>query len=468
MNRAQALSAFRDTMLPLWVQQCDPLTGAAWLMDRWYRGEQAPPQVPVTATPEYTQMAMESRSPWGALLVTAPAQQLYVEGYRTADDDAESPGWSVWQANKLDSRQSAIHRAAIAHGISYAVVLPGTPRPLARAVLPSVRGYSALSMVALYGEFEDWPIMALHGRPGPDSTWAFTLYDDQDIHFFTMPAGDPTRAQWLDSRPHGAPCCPVVRYASRLDLNGRSEGEIRPVIAILSRLDRDVFDRLTAQRKASWKIRYATGMAKPETDEEREAIERVLAMGDVLVNESVDAKFGTLDSTDLKQFTEAEQADLRTLAAITQIPPAQLLGQIANLSAEALAAAEAQLSRKVDEFEHSFGEAHEQVLSLSEWYLNGSYDEGAQVRWKDMGSRSLAATADALGKLAQMLGVPVQMLWEAIPGWTQQDVERAKALAAENDSLGQLTALLGQQSTTASGLTVPAAALPTEPEGVAA
>jgi len=55
-----------------------------------------------------------------------------------------------------------------------------------------------------------------------------------------------------------------------------------------------------------------------------------------------------------------------------------------------------------------------------------------------MGSRSLAQAADALGKMAQMLGVPVEMLWEQIPGWTEQDVERAKALAQQEGGMAAL------------------------------
>jgi hypothetical protein len=45
-----------------------------------------------------------------------------------------------------------------------------------------------------------------------------------------------------------------------------------------------------------------------------------------------------------------------------------------------------------------------------------------------MESRSLAQAADALGKLATMLGVPVELLWEKIPGFTEQDVDRAKTI----------------------------------------
>jgi hypothetical protein len=37
-----------------------------------------------------------------------------------------------------------------------------------------------------------------------------------------------------------------------------------------------------------------------------------------------------------------------------------------------------------------------------------------------------------------MLGVPVEVLWEKIPGWTDQDVTRAKALAEQGGGMDAL------------------------------
>jgi hypothetical protein len=71
--------------------------------------------------------------------------------------------------------------------------------------------------------------------------------------------------------------------------------------------------------------------------------------------------------------------------------------------------------------------------------------EDAQVRWRDTEARSLSQTVDALGKLAQMLGVPPQELWERVPGVSQQDVDRWKAAAASGDAIGNLTAMLERQ-----------------------
>lgn len=73
-------------------------------------------------------------------------------------------------------------------------------------------------------------------------------------------------------------------------------------------------------------------------------------------------------------------------------------------------------------------------------------DFESQMLWKDTESRSLAQSADALGKLAQMLGVPFEMLWERIPGWTSKDTEDAKKILEEQrkaDLLMQELALEG-------------------------
>jgi hypothetical protein len=72
--------------------------------------------------------------------------------------------------------------------------------------------------------------------------------------------------------------------------------------------------------------------------------------------------------------------------------------------------------------------------------------EDSEVVWRDTQARSFAAVVDALGKLATMLGVPPQELWEKIPGVTQTQIERWKAAAASGDAFANLTDLLNRQA----------------------
>src|SRR5690606_26883580 len=153
-----------------------------------------------------------------------------------------------------------------------------------------------------------------------------------------------------------------------------------------------------------------------------------------MMAESPDTKFGELNETSLSGYIEAIDMGIRHLAAIEQIPPHHLLGQIANLSAEALNAAETALMRKIEEFQHSFGESWERTFRLI-GELEGNQaqasDYHAEVVWRDMGAQSLAQTSDALGKLSEMLGVPKRGLWRRVPGVTQRELEEWTDLLEE-------------------------------------
>jgi hypothetical protein len=138
------------------------------------------------------------------------------------------------------------------------------------------------------------------------------------------------------------------------------------------------------------------------------------------------------------------------MAAVAQTPPHVLLGDLVNLSADALAAAEASTQRKIGEYETIFGESWEQVLRLAaaaDGDTASAQDESSEVRWRDTEARSLAQTVDALGKMVQMLGVPAEAAWERIPGVTDQDVERWKTLRTQGDVFGALLSDIQRQNT---------------------
>jgi hypothetical protein len=52
---------------------------------------------------------------------------------------------------------------------------------------------------------------------------------------------------------------------------------------------------------------------------------------------------------------------------------------------------------------------------------------------------------DALGKAAQMLGIPPRGLWHRIPGVTDQELASWESMAAEADALGQLASMFERQ-----------------------
>jgi hypothetical protein len=237
---------------------------------------------------------------------------------------------------------------------------------------------------------------------------------------------------------HGLSVVPVVRYENRRTITGRAIGEIEPYIPAASRIDQSVYERQVTQRFGAFRVRTAAGLERPDTDEEKRAEELRLTQADLLVSEDKDTKFGSLPESRLEGHIQAAMQDVRMLAAVSQTPPQFLTGDLINVSSEALAAFEAGYNRKVEQRKHSFGEAHEQAFGLSAQIMNIEFDPEAQVQWRDLESRSMAQTADALGKLASQLEIPVEVLWDKLGFLTDQDRERAKALRAEADIMGQL------------------------------
>ena len=107
------------------------------------------------------------------------------------------------------------------------------------------------------------------------------------------------------------------------------------------------------------------------------------------------------------------------------MPPHYLLGQIANISAEALQAAQNSLLRLVIALQHTFGESWERVFRIAAQMEGdaGADDAFGEVIWRDMTTASLSQTADALGKFADSLEIPKQALWTRVPGVTAAELD---------------------------------------------
>lgn len=408
-------------------------------------------------TDEYENLRGLAPNNFAGLIVSSIAQMAYLEGISRPGQQGVLPVWQTFQRNKWGSRQSAIHRAAAGQGVAYGVVIPGED-PLTGQPMSKMLGKSAVSMSAFYDDEDDeWPIMAIEAKPskvkieggGPvalgvtgTNGWAVRIYDQYVIHRLICEGNGTEARQWkyLGSVHHGMPVAPVARCANRLDLEGQTRGEIEPVLPLLRRIDQDLFDRLINQRFGAWQVRYIAGMAKPTTKSEQAAAALKLRVEDLLVSTDPKTKFGTLPAGPISPQIEATDADLRLLSAISQLPPHHLLGLSSNLQAEALAAATEGLQRKAFDFRTNAGEFHEQMARLAAMAEGDLVTAAAwdlRVRWRDTESGSMSQAADALGKLAAQLQVPLEMLWERIPGWTDTDVERAKELV-ENGQLEQL------------------------------
>lgn len=420
-------------------------------IDNYIRGIHDRPYMPPKANDEYRMLVERATSNWMPLLIDTPAQALYVDGFRPgrALADGEDPiEWQMWEASGMSGRQLAVHRGALGYGHSFVIVEK-------RGSKTRMRGMSPFTTSAIYddpaNDIAPNAALTITRMPTMDkkSKGLAVLWDGRNRYDVEFEAyGDEPKARVSNARAHGNSECPVTRFAAQVDLEGRTIGVVEPNIALQNRINQTVLDLLLAQTYAAVKVRFASGMAPPvKTDPETG--EAVLDENGqpiplpinhnasrFLFSEDADVKFGSLDESPLDGFIASIDMSIRHLSAKSQTPPHHLLGQIANLSAEALQAAETALSRKVKEFSVTFGESWERVFRLAaelEGVDSAATDYDGEIIWADVEARSLAQSADALGKLKEQLGIPARGLWNRVPGVTQNEISEWERLFEEEN-----------------------------------
>jgi hypothetical protein len=459
-------------------------------IDCYANGDHDLPYMPVGADAEYKMLAKRSITNFIPLFINTPAQALYVDSLRrgiaSATDETDNyrqelPEWKHWQDSRLDGRQLAINRGALKFGHAFALTEKSAKGKV------HTKGLSALNTSAVYvdaaNDVEPFAALTVTRYPQPDSknkaarTGVARLWDG--TYEYPVTFGSLVDLESVSvgrGVAHGAGSCPVTRFAASVDLEGRTCGVVERVMSIQDRINQTVFDLLVAQTYGSFKVRTITGMAPPVMRWTQAAIDAGQApegteAGDIALDtegnpiprpinmaasrymfaEDENVKFSQLDETPLKGYIESLDMSLRHLSVITQTPPHYLLGEIANLAAEALQAAETALLRMVEDYRKSFGESWERVFRLAAYLLGeteAADDYSAEVMWRDMEMRSLSATADALVKLKE-LGIPLLGLWNRVPETTRGEIETWMRMRGEDiafrKQLAEIDLIAGQR-----------------------
>lgn len=405
MKRSSVLELAKDLLIPGMLDEKSSLDR----IDRWARWNPEPIDLPAKASQEHRALRELSETPWLSLVVTTIAQQLIVEAVRSSEVEDAAKIWKPWQRNGMRSRQAGIHRSALNYGYSYASVLPGDGGAV-------IRGRSPRDVYAVYQDpaVDEYPMYYIERYHG-----FWRICDETARYTLTQGKGG---LEYVEHEEHRVGVTPLVRYSNLPDLEGRTPGEVEPYVSSAKRINKTDYDRMLAQHFNSWKVRTATGLEE-ENEEDKERVKLMLRQNDILTGEA-GVEFGTLDETPLDGFINAHESDVETLAAVSQTPAHALTGKMINLSADAITEARAMLDLKAGERKLNFGESHAQVLRLAahiEGRPRDAQDFTLEIQWADLESRSMAQAADALGKIATMLGVPVELLWDRIPGVTVQD-----------------------------------------------
>lgn len=434
--------------------------------------------IPAKATAEYRKLAETSR--WNILptLLDALGNRLFIDGYRGGDEKDNKPIWDqVWQPNRMDARQAGVWRPALEFGTSYTTVLPGEINGERSAV---IKPWSPRRLTALYEDpiSDEWARYALtvgFPRPefGPDGTRLVTpvaVYDDTYRYEIGIDSamlntavyqsfGKPTygpvylpeisvNAEGARVSEHGMGVVPVVRFMQTMaEVDDGPEGIIWSMLPVQRQINQTTFSLAMAELYGAFKQRWVTGL---EIQEDENGVPKEpfnVAVDRLLQAEDVDTKFGEFGQTDLKGYLDSRDKQMLFATSKRHLPPHKMVvgDSVSNVSAEALTALQDGHVMDVGAVQTSLGESGEQMMRLAGKAIGDDEawrDTSSQVRWRDTTPRSLAQIADALGKLAQGVGVPRRALWERIPDVTELDLQLWEKLAKEDDSFAKLDGLV--------------------------
>ncbi len=372
---------------------------------------------------------------WCELVVDAPVERLSVEGFRFGKDDpGNQDAWDIWQANGLDSESVMAHTEAVKDGRSYVLVGDdeyGTGYPsitvehASQVVVEHAPGNRRIRLAAL----KKW-------RDDAGYEYA-TLYLPERI--YKWETKEPSRyaptdgvsKNWVprageeSGRNKTAPVVPVIPLYNNPTMLGDGRSDLKPAIPLQDAINKELADMLVASEFGAYIQRWVTGL-QVDTDSKGPTsdMELKFAVSRLIVAEDEKAKFGQFQATDLNNYVVAIAMLLQHLAAQTRTPPHYLLGQIVNVSGDALKAAETGLVAKVRRKQIDFSDSWEEAIRLALKLKGGAQPEkpmNAETIWRDPEYRSEGEMVDAALK-RRALGVPLEAIWEMI-GASPQQVE---------------------------------------------
>ncbi|MFI8830539.1 phage portal protein [Streptomyces afghaniensis] len=412
---------------------------------------------------------------WVQVVSDSPVERLTVNGVMPAGaTKADDELWRVWQMNGLDADSQLGFLGAVNSARSFVLVWGNPDDP----DTPEVTFEDASQCIVVYEAGSRRKRRAALKRWDDGSHSYATLYLPTEVWKFERPLLGPSTStpqmqqaedeirSWEpreiahEPNPQVNPLgvVPMVELPNRPMLVDEPISDITGVIAMQNAVNLSWAQLFTAMDYASFPQRIVTGAEVPEipildetgqivgsrpVDLEKFAVDRIMFFtGD-------NVKTDEWTAANLEAYTKIIEVAVGHIAAQTRTPQHYLVGKMANLSGDALIAAETGLVKKVEEKQLWFGQALREVFRLIA--LAQGEDSKAQgvaagrLLWADAESRSQAQMADALQKL-RVIGFPFE--WLALRyGLTPTEVVdllkmRDKEMQA--DPMGAFTSLMAR------------------------
>jgi hypothetical protein len=410
-------------------QQLDYQSQRATGYRRYYDGD--PDIIALLETQErqaFRRLLSESRANWGELIVNAVAERMQVVGFRFGGTEASEAAWLLWQANQMDADSQLVQTDALVCGQAFVLVQPDETNPSGVSITAEspheatvlYQAGNRRRRIAGYKRFRD-------GVGGPTTE---ILVTPEVIATWGPGTGEPV----TEVNPAGVVSLVEVNPQPRTV--GWPLSELSGAIPTIDRIHTLLFNRMVGADYGSFRQIWATGVKMQREVAQTENGEKVtfirpydIGADRLLVNENPDAKFGSFPGDGLAGYLGAVEQDVTQLAATTQTPAHYITGTVANLSADAIKAAEVGLVAKIRRRLLFVGESYEEIERIGLGLIGhaAATDVEAEVIWADPETRSEAQRVDALVKM-RALGVPLTVLWERW-GASPQEIERWQQLA---------------------------------------
>lgn len=400
---------------------------------------------------------------WCQLVPDSTVERLVPLGFRTEGGELDEAAGAAWKRNEADVEVGLAMLEALVSGRAYAMVwrpnggdteitFMGEGEALVEYV-PGRRRARAAGITAWRDNQKNIEFCTLFT---PDTVWRFQRtsqhHGQWEDRTDDLPSGEPPHFP----NPMGA--VPIVEMPNRSRLNTRPISELKSVAPLQDAVNTLWANMMTASDYLALPARIVMGMERPMRDILDDAGEVIgeeevdltpLRSNRLLWLEGREASVAEYSPADLGNYLKVIEAAVQHIAAQTRTPPHYLLGQMVNISADALSAAEAGLVAKVTERQRYFGAALREVMRL-EAIAAGEPGRAValalgSVVWRDAQFRSEAQYADALTKY-KSINVPDEALWERIPGVEPVEVERWKSMRTDQAAAivgGDLASLMG-------------------------
>jgi hypothetical protein len=369
---------------------------------------------------------------WCQVVVDASVERIGIQGFRFGglDQPADEEAWDIYQANNLDRESRILHTEAIKCGRAFLLVDPNFSP--ARITVES-----PLEVYVHRDPATGERLAAIKRWRGDDGHSYVTLYLPERVHKFRSRGktrtlyGKPSFEEFQDL-PEGLPnplkVVPMIPVENNPDLVFGGVSDLEVIIPIQDRVNKLCLDLDVNSEFYAAPQRWATGWEVPR-DENGQPLpaashqQVAAAQTRFLAFDDPDTKVGQLQPGDPATFVRPIEMYVQHMAALSRTPPHYLLGKMANLSGDALKAAETGLVAKVMSKQQDFADPWEEALGLA----TGRQSEDAEVIWRYPESRTFGQLVDGAVKLHDSLSLPLEMSWEII-GLSPQQIKRAKRL----------------------------------------